>query len=415
LILFVPKRKSLSRSKVQKERIQLLLVFRVLAFALLAVGFFDSSALDRTRAAVAFIVPAGTVVVLVVAVAIANVIWNRALGFAAFDSVLGILANARFAVRCFDLSALDRTRTAVAAIEFAATVVVLVVAVAVALVLLETACSFAVFIFLVIRVLAFALLAVGFFDIFTAAVAFIVSAGTVVVLVVAVAIANVLWYRAFGIAAFDFVLGILALALFAVSCFDSSALDRTRTAVAAIVFAATVVVLVVAVAVALVLLETAFSITRRPSGDALAFDKFLSRVAFDTRHSPIFFACFTHRSDAVFTFALVWLWLGCGGLWLGCGGDLRFNASVLAVRFEPLDARTTNSFCASQFAGRLVGVGANFDCLFVAFWRALARTTSTTALEVLFKCLTSESTTTLYKPLIARFAVAFQQCQLIVA
>ena len=69
------------------------------------------------------------------------------------------------------------------------------------------------------------LLAVGFFDIFTAAVAFIVPAGTVVVLVVAVAIANVIWNRAFGIAAFDFVLGILALALFAVSCFDLSALD----------------------------------------------------------------------------------------------------------------------------------------------------------------------------------------------
>merc|ERR1712048_687272 len=130
LILFVPKRKSLSRSKVQKERIQLLLVFRVLAFALLAVGFFDIF-----TAAVALIVPAGTVVVLVVAVAIANVIWNRALGFAAFDSVLGILANARFAVSCFDLSALDRTRTAVASIEIAGTVVVLVVAVAIANVL----------------------------------------------------------------------------------------------------------------------------------------------------------------------------------------------------------------------------------------------------------------------------------------
>jgi len=332
--------------------------------------------------------------------------------------VLGILANARFAVRCFDPSALDRTRTAVAAIEFAATVVVLVVAVAVALVLRETACSFAVFIFLVIRVLAFALLAVGFFDIFTAAVAFIVSAGTVVVLVVAVAIANVIWNRAFGFAAFDSVLGILANARFAVRCFDPSALDRTRTAVAAIEFAATVVVLVVAVAVALVLRETAFSITRRPSGDALAFDKLLSRVAFGTRHSPIFFACFTHRSDAVFTFALVWLdrgGLDRGGLDRGGGGDHHFNASMLAVRFVPLDARTTNSFCASQFAGRLVGVGANFHCLFVAFLRALARTTSTTALEVLFKCLTSESTTTFYKPLIARFAVAFQQCQLIVA
>merc|ERR1719161_2594739 len=197
-ILFVPKRKSLSRSKVQKERIQLLLVFRVLAFALFAVSCLDLSALDRTLTAVAFIVSAGTVVVLVVAVAIANVLWNRAFGIAAFDLVLGILARALFAVSCQDFSALDRTRTAVASIEFAATVVVLVVAVAVALVLLETACSFTVFIFLVIRVLAFALLAVGFFDIFTAAVAFIVSAGTVVVLVVAVAIANVLWNRAFG-------------------------------------------------------------------------------------------------------------------------------------------------------------------------------------------------------------------------
>merc|ERR1719353_1172787 len=148
---------------------------------------------DIFTAAVAFIVSAGTVVVLVVAVAIANVIWNRAFGFAAFDSVLGILALALFAVSCLDLSALDRFRTAVASIEFAATVVVLVVAVAVALVLLETAFSFTVFIFLVVRVLAFALLAVGFFEIFTAAVTFIESAGTVVVIVVAVAIANVLW------------------------------------------------------------------------------------------------------------------------------------------------------------------------------------------------------------------------------
>ena len=119
---------------------------------LLAVGFFDIF-----TAAVAFIVSAGTVVVLVVAVAIANVLWNRAFGFAAFDSVLGILALALFAVSCLDLSALDRFRTAVASIEFAATVVVLVVAVAVALVLLETAFSFTVVIWLVVRVLAFAL------------------------------------------------------------------------------------------------------------------------------------------------------------------------------------------------------------------------------------------------------------------
>ena len=105
------------------------------------------------------------------------------------------------------------------------------------------------------------LLAVGFFDIVTATVAFIVSAGTVVVVVVAVAIANVLGTLAYSLAAFDSVLGILALARFAVSCFDTSALDRFRTAVASIVFAATVVVLVVAVAVALVLLETAFSFT----------------------------------------------------------------------------------------------------------------------------------------------------------
>jgi len=297
--------------------------------------------------------------------------------------VLGILALALFAVTCLDLSALDRTRTAVASIEFAATVVVVVVAVAVALVLRRTACSFTVFIGrLEFRVLAFALLAVGFFDIVTAAVAFIVSAGTVVVLVVAVAIANVIRNRAFGIAAFDFVLGILALALFAVTCFDFSALDRTRTAVASIVFAATVVVLVVAVAVALVLLETAFSLT------VLRLCCFLR-------------CCF-----------LRCCFLRC--CFLRCC-DHHFNASVLSVRFVPLDASTTNCFCASQFAGRLVGVGANFHGLFVAFCRALAPTTSTTALEVLFKCLTSESTTTLYKPLIARFAVAFQQCQLIVA
>ena len=101
------------------------------------------------------------------------------------------------------------------------------------------------------------LLAVGFFDIFTAAVTFIESAGTVVVIVVAVAIADELWDRAFGLTAFAFVLGILALALFAVSCFDNSALDRTRTAVASIEIAATIVVVVIAVAVALVMAGTA--------------------------------------------------------------------------------------------------------------------------------------------------------------
>ena len=101
------------------------------------------------------------------------------------------------------------------------------------------------------------LLAVRFVDFRTATVAFIVSAGTVVVLVVAVAIADVLWSRACGIAAFVSVLGILAVAVCAVRCFDNSALDRTRTAVASIESAATIVVVVVAVAVALVMAGTA--------------------------------------------------------------------------------------------------------------------------------------------------------------
>jgi len=424
------------------------LVIRILAFALLAVSFFDS-----VTAAVASIVFAATVVVLVVAVAIADELWDRAFGLTAFAFVLGIDALALFAVSCFDNSALDRTRTAVASIVFAATVVVGVVAVAVALVLGEIAFSFTVGIRLVIRILAFALLAVSFFDSVTAAVASIVFAATVVVLVVAVAIADELWDRAFGLTAFAFVLGILALALFAVSCFDNSALDRTRTAVAAIESAATVVVGVVAVAVALVLGESAFSVARGPSGNALvdtrlignALGKLLPLVAFDTQQKPIFGACFTRRSDAAVTFALVdsrsnalpfdklLALVACDTKRkpiFGACFTLRseaavtfalvdrrsvFNASVLSVRFVPLDARPTNSFFASQCAGCLVGVGAIFSCLGVTFWRALARTTSTTALEVLFKCFTSESTTTLYKPLIARFAVAFQQCQLIVA
>jgi len=416
------------------------LVIRILAFALLAVSFFDS-----VTAAVASIVFAATVVVLVVAVAIADELWDRAFGLTAFAFVLGIDALALFAVSCFDNSALDRTRTAVASIVFAATVVVGVVAVAVALVLGEIAFSFTVGIRLVIRILAFALLAVSFFDSVTAAVASIVFAATVVVLVVAVAIADELWDRAFGLTAFAFVLGILALALFAVSCFDNSALDRTRTAVTSIVFAATVVVGVVAVAVALVLGETAFSVARGPSGNALIFGKLLPLVAFDTQQKPIFGACFTHRSDAAVTFALVdsrsnalpfdkllplvacdtkvkpifgayfTLRSEAAVTFALVGRRSVFNASVLSVRFVPLDARPTNSVFASQCAGCLVGVGAIFSCLGVTFWRALARTTSTTALEVLFKCFTSESTTTLYKPLIARFAVAFQQCQLIVA
>ena len=144
---------------------------------------------------------------------------------------------------------------------------------------------------------------------FTAAVAFIVFAATIVVLVVAVAIADVLWSRACGIAAFVSVLGILAVAVCAVRCFDNSALDRTRTAVAAIESAATVVVGVVAVAVALVLGESAFSVARGPRDNALvdtrlignALGKLLPLVAFDTQQKPIFGACFTRRSDAAVT------------------------------------------------------------------------------------------------------------------
>ena len=78
-----------------------------------------------------------------------------------------------------------------------------------------------------------------------------------------VATTNVLFKRAYIVASLDFVLGILALALCAVSCFDFSVCDRFRTAIASIVRAATIVVVVVAVAVALVAWLTAFSRTIR--------------------------------------------------------------------------------------------------------------------------------------------------------
>jgi len=77
-----------------------------------------------------------------------------------------------------------------------------------------------------IRVLAFALLAVGFDDVGTTAVAFIEVAAAIVVRVVAVTIADVVRERALLLTfLLIWVFRILALAFFAVGCFDTSTLD----------------------------------------------------------------------------------------------------------------------------------------------------------------------------------------------
>jgi len=164
---------------------------------------------------------------------------------------------------------------------------------------LRTAFSRAIRVGFVIRILAFALLAVSFLDIGTTTVASIEIAATVVVLVVAVAITLVLFLTACSRAFRGFVIRILAFALLAVSF-----LDVGTATVASIVLAATVVVVVVAVAVTLEAWLPAFSIARRPRGNALTFDKLPVFVAFDTLRRPISRACCTHRGDAAFTFAL---------------------------------------------------------------------------------------------------------------
>ena len=149
-------------------------------------------------AAVAAIIGTATVVVAVVTVPVTLVIWIPAFP-RALALVLGIEALASFAVICLDRSALDCLCTAIAAVIITATVVIFIVAVAVGLVLWISTRA------LTVRV--------GF------------------------------W----------FVFRIEALAGFAVTCLDCSALDRLFTAVATVVTTATVVVGIVAVAVALVL------------------------------------------------------------------------------------------------------------------------------------------------------------------
>ena len=83
-------------------------VFRILALAFFAVGGFDTSTLDGAITAVAAIELAATIVVLIVAVTIADVVRMRALllTFLVFR-VFRILALTFFAVGCFDTPTLD--------------------------------------------------------------------------------------------------------------------------------------------------------------------------------------------------------------------------------------------------------------------------------------------------------------------
>ena len=74
----------------------------------------------------------------------------------------------------------------------------------------------------------FAFFAVGFDNIGATTVAFIELTATIVVLIVADTIADIPWRCALvltGMFVVVWVLGILALAFFAVGCFDSSTLD----------------------------------------------------------------------------------------------------------------------------------------------------------------------------------------------
>ena len=152
------------------------------------------------------------------------------------------------------------------------------------------------------------LLAVFLANVGAAAVAAIIGTATVVVAVVTVPVTLVICIPTFP-RALALVLGIEALASFAVICLDRSALDCLCTAIAAVIITATVVVVIVAVAVALVLGESAFSVARGPRDNALvdtrlignALGKLLPLVAFDTQQKPIFGACFTRRSDAAVT------------------------------------------------------------------------------------------------------------------
>merc|ERR1719201_2078969 len=220
-----------------------------MALALLAVFFVHRSA------TVTAIILAAAVVVLVVADAVALVI--RASALAGARAVLffelGIKALALLAVTFFHI----RSAT-VTAIILAAAVVVLVVAVAVALVTRVSARTGARAALFELGIKALALLAVIFFHIRSATVTAIILAAAVVVLVVAVAVALVtrVSARAGARAVLLFELGIKALALFAVTF-----LHTISTAVTAVISATTIVVDVIAVAVTPEFGKAAFAFT----------------------------------------------------------------------------------------------------------------------------------------------------------
>jgi len=165
-----------------------------------------------------------------------------------------------FAVSLVQLSSLHCFGAAVTTVVPTATIVVVIVADAVAFVLRRAALRVVFALraggFFVVWIFALALFTVCFLNVGTAAVAAVIITATVVIVIVAVAVALVLWSstRALTVrVGFWFVFRIEALAEFAVTCLDCSALDRLFTAVATVVTTATVVVGIVAVAIALVL------------------------------------------------------------------------------------------------------------------------------------------------------------------
>ena len=104
-------------------------------------------------------------------------------------------------------------------------------------------------------------------------------------------------------------LGIEALARFAVRCLDCSALDCLCTAIAAVVITATVVIFIVAVAVALVLIGSTYAVAGLTSrlrrygslGHALKADKIPIRVAAGALVGTVFRTLKACRTLSAFT------------------------------------------------------------------------------------------------------------------
>jgi len=221
-----------SRSLTEKNWVTDAMAF----FAISLVDFFPGFA----GTTIPTIVLAATVVVLVVTEPVALEFFFSTPTIA-LALLFWIKARTVFAVRLYDLFVFLGLVTAIAAIILAMTVVVFVIAVAIAHIVLSYAFPWTLRILLwSVRILALAYFAVSFYNILSAAVAAIILAFFDVVVVITVPISLVLRRTARR-----FVIRVLALANFAVSFFDF----RT-TAVAVIIVTRFVIVLVVTVPVA---------------------------------------------------------------------------------------------------------------------------------------------------------------------